>query len=153
MLMIMIMRTIAPLALLAAIAASFAPGTASAQRPEPLPAIQFLMTADEFSAAGLHRLSVRELAELNRWLLDYTVVVAQYVAGEDLPQTPLPGPPATPGSPPPAAPALPKASPPALPGAPTRAQPDSDGRHDPTPPRSPPASTSPPGPVTISARH
>lgn len=43
--------------------------TASA---EPPPDVREMMTPDEFSAAGLERLSPTELEALNRWLLRYT---------------------------------------------------------------------------------
>jgi hypothetical protein len=43
--------------------------TVTAEAP---PDLRALMTADEFSAAGLERLSPTELEALNRWLLRYT---------------------------------------------------------------------------------
>jgi hypothetical protein len=43
--------------------------TASAESP---PDVRAMMTPDEFSAAGLERLSPEELEALNRWLLRYT---------------------------------------------------------------------------------
>lgn len=39
---------------------------------EAAPDVRTLMTADEFKAAGLERLSPSELEALNRWLLHYT---------------------------------------------------------------------------------
>ena len=42
--------------------------TAAAEAP---PDVRTLMTADEFNAAGLERLSPTELEALNRWLLGY----------------------------------------------------------------------------------
>lgn len=43
---------------------------------EALPNLRALMTADEFNAAGLERLSPAELDALNSWLLRYTATQA-----------------------------------------------------------------------------
>ncbi|MGQ0385001.1 MAG: hypothetical protein ACT4UP_10030 [Gammaproteobacteria bacterium] len=45
---------------------------APAVTAEAPPDVRALMTADEFSAAGLERLSPSELEALNRWLLRYS---------------------------------------------------------------------------------
>jgi hypothetical protein len=55
-------------------------GSTPAQQPPPATQAiaKTMMTADEFKAAGLQKLTPSELEALDRWLLAYTVTVLQF---------------------------------------------------------------------------
>lgn len=50
--------------------------TGIAQAEETFPGIEKLMTAEQFEAAGLHKLTPAEREALDRWLIGYTAVDA-----------------------------------------------------------------------------
>ena len=73
------MRTL----LIATLCSLLATPTVWAEDGDSFPGIEALMTADEYRAAGIDKLSSEERAALNRWLIRYTAEDSQVFLNTD----------------------------------------------------------------------
>ncbi|MCZ6829005.1 MAG: hypothetical protein O7F73_05370 [Gammaproteobacteria bacterium] len=64
-------------------AGAAAAGAATAAETSTFPGVQKLMSEQEFSASGLHKLSPEEIRALNQWLIRYTAGEAQILITTD----------------------------------------------------------------------